>query len=235
MEVFGDGRSPSTCCTECTSLFWSFMAMVVLVWMDILANKLHPLDCFLSLGDNANAVAWLVKSNFNKEAEEGILKQRAKLAVAQKFAHLILSNDLVAWLQWLCGEDNIIPDICSRDWHLLDNDLINNLTLLFENSNIQNIPSFKIRPVPDEINSFFCSVLQNLPKNLQWFKTRKTSRFEPGVDGKNSFSQDIYSLTTKCDLCWLLPKPQTRHPQWSKERKHVRSHLGFPRLCIAGL
>ena len=34
-----------------------FMAMVVPVWMDILANKLHPLDCFLSLGDKPNAVA----------------------------------------------------------------------------------------------------------------------------------------------------------------------------------
>ena len=44
-----------------------FMAMVVPVWMDILVNKLHPLDCFLSLGDNTNTVAWLVKSNF-KEA-----------------------------------------------------------------------------------------------------------------------------------------------------------------------
>ena len=89
-----------------------FMAMVVPVWMDILANNLHQLECFLSLGDNANAVAWLVKSNF-KEAEEGILDQRAKLIVARKFAQLVLSNDLVAWLQWLCGEDNIIPDICS--------------------------------------------------------------------------------------------------------------------------
>ena len=65
-----------------------FMAMVVPVWMDKLANKLHPLDCYLSLGDNANAVAWLVKSNF-KEAKEGILEQRAKLVVAQKFAYLI--------------------------------------------------------------------------------------------------------------------------------------------------
>ena len=164
-----------------------FMAMIVPVWMDILANKLHPLDCFLSLGDNANAVAWLVKSNF-KLAEEGLPDQRAKLVVARKFAQLVLSNDLVAWSQWLCGEDNIIPDICSRDWHLLDNELINNLTLLFENSNIQNIPSFKIRPVPDEINSFLCSVLQNLPKNPLRSKTQKTSGFEPGVDGKNSFS-----------------------------------------------
>ena len=165
-----------------------FLAMLVPVWMDILARRLTPLDCFLSLGDNANAVAWVFKSNF-KLAEEGILEQRAKLEVSRKFADLILSNDLVAWSQWLCGEDNIIPDICSRDWHLLDHELINNLTLLFSNSNFKNIPHFKMRPVPKEIDSFLCSVLQNLPKNPQRFKTQKTSGFEPGVDGKNTFSQ----------------------------------------------
>ena len=51
-----------------------FMAMVVPVWMDILEDRLKPLDCFLSLGDNANEVAWLVKSNFTG-AEEGLLDQ----------------------------------------------------------------------------------------------------------------------------------------------------------------
>ena len=164
-----------------------FMGMLIPIWMDVLNGSLSLHDCILSLGDSSNAVGWMVKSNF-KSAEENLPDQLAKLEVSRTLASLILSEDLILWSQWMCGDDNIIPDICSRDWHLLDNDLINNLTSLFSNSNQQRIPHFKMRPVPKEIDLFLCSVLQKLPKNPLRFKTPKTSGFDPGVDGKNSFS-----------------------------------------------
>ena len=104
------------------------------------------------------------------------MKVRLPVAVSRWEKNLlVLLDDLNSWSQWLCGEDNIIPDICSRDWHLLDHELINNLTLSFSNSNIKNIPHFKMRTIPKEIDSFLCSVQQNLPRNPQWFKTQKTS------------------------------------------------------------
>ena len=118
--------------------------------MDILNSSLSLHDCILSLEDSSNTFGWMVKSNFKSAKEQGRPNQIAKLEVSQMLASLILSEGLALLSQWMYGDDNIIPDICScEDWHLLDNDLvINNLISLFSNSNQQHIPHFKMRPIP---------------------------------------------------------------------------------------
>ncbi len=207
-----------------------FLGMIVPVWMDILDGLLRPQDCFLSLGDNSNAVAWMVNSNF-KLAEEDLPDQQAKLRASRKLASLVMDFSLAQFSQWMCGDDNVIPDICSRDLHLLENELIDNLTHFISSSHpTKDTPQLRMRKVHKEIDSFLCSVLQQLPKNPQRFTQHKTSGFEPGKDGHSSF----HPSALKAMISWKhllqvkrLPSSQPSASQSEKEiSQKIQQELG---------
>ena len=72
---------------------------------------------------------------------------------------------LAQYSQWMCGHDNVIPVICSRDLHLLENELIDNLTRFFSSSPpAKDIPKLKMREVHKEIDSFFAQCCSSCPR-----------------------------------------------------------------------
>ena len=159
-----------------------FLAEVVAIWLDIIDGDIGEEDCALSMGDSSNGIGWMHKSNFFEEGETSI-DQTAKLKTARKLAKITIVAKLKLYGQWFPGIDNIIPDILSRDWHLSDDELLSLLTHLFPS---QLHPNFRLVKLPSEIDSFLCSVLQDMPYNKERRKTHKPSGFTLGGSGNSS-------------------------------------------------
>ncbi len=160
-----------------------FLGELVNLWIDIIEGEISEEDCALIMGDSTNAIGWVRKSNFMEDDENPSTDQPVKLRVARKLADMAIKNDIKIYSQWFPGEDNVIPDILSRDWHLSDSHLLELLTTLFPT---QLHPNFNIAPIPKEIDSFLCSVLQDLPFNKQRLPTHKPSGYGLGGSGKTS-------------------------------------------------
>jgi hypothetical protein len=169
-----------------------FIAQIVSVKIDVCERHMAPEDCVLMLGDSSNGMGWVRKSNF-QEIGENILDQKAKLAAARHLAELSIDNSIAVYSQWFPGKDNIIPDILSRDWHLSDNDITTLLTQLFPSQLHQN---FKLSPLPKEVESWISSILLLLPQREQRQKAHKTSGFDLGESGKNSFPPSALKAMT---------------------------------------
>ena len=159
-----------------------YLAQIVSIWLDIYDGDISAEDCVLSMGDSTNAIGWVKKSNFLEEGETHH-DQTAKIRASRKLAELAMDNKIKLYSQWFPGALNIIPDLLSRDWHLSDDEILALLTHLFPN---QLHPNFRIVPIPKEIDSFLCSVLQDLPFQEARQKKHKTSGFGLGDSGLNS-------------------------------------------------
>ncbi len=178
-------------------------------------------DCALIMGDSTNAIGWIRKSNFLEPDEDRTNDQTAKLRVARKVASLAIENDIKLYSQWFPGDDNIIPDILSRDMHLSDAEILQLLTHLFPN---QLHPNFRIVQIPREIDSFLCSVLQDLPFNQQRLIPRKKSGFGLGGSGNNSCPPSASkAMTSWSHLLHGTGKSSVQPSAKQSEKEH--SHL----------
>ena len=161
-----------------------FLAEIAAVKIDIIEGTLSPDDCVLLMGDSSNAIGWVRKSNFMEPGENfKSADYPAKLAAARHLAFLTISNKIVLYSQWFAGEDNIIPDILSRDWHLTDSQILELLTHLFPT---QLHPHFHISPIPTEVEQWLSSILLLLPVQQQRLKQHSPSGFGLGGSGKTS-------------------------------------------------
>jgi hypothetical protein len=137
-----------------------FLAAMISIWIENYNNNIPTESCILSQTDSTSAAGWLKKSNFCDLTDEVV-----QLYTARKLASIMIDSDSCLYSQWFKGEENIIADALSRDFHLPDAEL----TFLIVHSLPHQVPpGFKITTVPPEIYSWLTCLLRNQPSTQQW-------------------------------------------------------------------
>ena len=90
------------------------MASVITPWVDILAGRLRPGDCSLSLTDSSTSEGWSHKTNFKEDGEEPI-QATTRLEVARDHARHFMDAKIKDYSQWFPGKENDVADALSRD------------------------------------------------------------------------------------------------------------------------
>ena len=138
-----------------------FIASTIGPWIDLIEQTLPPLSCILSMTDSTTSAGWLRKSNFTDDSEdESDAHLGCKMELARDHALRLIHNDIKEYSQWFAGDKNGVSDCLSRDFHLNDGDITHLLTFHFP---LQLPQSFRIAPLPREIDLFLSAWLQKMP------------------------------------------------------------------------
>jgi hypothetical protein len=167
--------------------------------VDFLEGNLPPEASILAESDNATASAWCHKSNFESEFRPTHLK------VSRRFAVFLLEAKAQLVNEWLAGCLNQIADSLSRDTHLQPD---THAALLRAHFPSQIPAGFRISPLPAEIDSWICSILQSLP--VQAAASLKSTRSDlvSGSDGLPIWPASEKQTTPS----WSVSTAQTRMP-----------------------
>jgi hypothetical protein len=118
-------------------------------------------------------LGWIRWSNFADKPDEGV-----QLSTARKLADILLSLNACLYSQWLPGEENVIADSLSRDFHIDDSHLANLLLSHFPDQ----VPfGLTILPVPPNIASWLTSLLLSQLQKDPWLKEPTQSKFALGL------------------------------------------------------
>ena len=113
-------------------------------WVDIIAKRLGPGDCSLSITDSSTSEVWIRKSNF-KEDEESPIQAAVRIEVSRSNAKRIMENKIKNYSQWFPDWMNGVSDAISWDDDRSDNEIIN----IFRSFTPSQIPDhFDIVPLP---------------------------------------------------------------------------------------
>jgi hypothetical protein len=151
-----------------------FIAALISIWIDDYYKELPKEACILSQTDSTSASGWLKKSNFSGSSENQV-----QLSTARKLASIILTSETCLYSQWFPGDENVVADACSRDFHLSDIELTE---LIFSFAPHQIPNGFKMRVVPQEITSWLTSLLLRQPQQQEWNQTPIQSKISHGED-----------------------------------------------------
>jgi hypothetical protein len=151
-----------------------YIGTFVSPWVDFLEGNLEPEASILAESDNATASAWCHKSNFESEQRPTHLK------VSRKFAVFLLESKTQLVNEWLAGRRNQVADSLSRDTHLPP-DI--HADLLRAHFPLQIPIGFLISPLPAEISSWICSILESLPERAAISHKSTRSALVSGTDG----------------------------------------------------
>jgi hypothetical protein len=216
------------------------IAAVITPWIDILAERLQPLDCALSMTDSTTSEGWLRKSNFRED--DDTIQAQARIQVAREHASRYMNLGIRDYSQWFPGKENIVADALSREIFLTDTELI---SLLRKTVPLQVHSNFSIVPLPNEISSWLISLLQKLPVKEQFREAHTPTTLGHGHDGqttanpsdsKTIFSSNLLtenkeptsselleshyekedSLREKMQLPWLLRQSQVPSVTWHR-------------------
>lgn len=122
-----------------------FVSTLIGIWLELTVTNMDYAR-ILCLSDNNSAVGWLQKSNFDSD------KQSRHDTVVMKLASLLLEHDTTMYPLYIKGDQNVISDALSRDFHLSDKKLTFALTSLFPTqppTGLTLLPS-----LPNEITSW---------------------------------------------------------------------------------
>ena len=106
-----------------------FISATIGIWLEIIFNKEINYQCINCLTDNSSAVGWLFKANFDPNT------QQKQDMVARHMARILLESETGLYTQDVPGEENIIADSLSREFHINDTNLQLLLTSLFPQRN----------------------------------------------------------------------------------------------------
>ena len=148
-----------------------YLAQIVSIWFDIYDGDISAKNCTLSMGDSANEIRWVKKSNFLEE-EETHHDQSAKIRVLRKLAELAIQNKIKLYSQWLPGA-------------------LNDILITFTNTSFSNLLrlNFRIVPIPKEIGSslyecHYVYITYELQKNNEkndpdgMFRSKSKTRYD---------------------------------------------------------
>mmetsp|Transcript_1089 Transcript_1089/g.1714 ORF Transcript_1089/g.1714 Transcript_1089/m.1714 type:complete len:831 (+) Transcript_1089:2296-4788(+) len=186
------------------------LASVVGPWIDFLEGNLPEYSCCLCEGDNTSAMAWLASSNFDE------IERPAHHEAARKIAEVMMAAKACVHPHWIPGASNDIADILSRDFDIPDDVLTHLIPLLFPD---QTPRSFKIAPLPKEIDLWLTSLLQSLPEPTQSLTEHARSKVLRGLIGNFSVKKLDWDLiyfliqstshTTAHSSSWHTPMQST--------------------------
>ena len=164
-----------------------FLACMITIWIDMLSNEITAESCLLSQTDSTTASGWLRKSNFADKEDENV-----QLTTARQLANITIKTKSCLYSQWFQGDDNIVSDSLSRDFHIPSS----HLASLLESYVPEQVPfGLKIIPLPNEIDSWLICLLQNQPQREQWSKAPTRSKFALGVDINAIYSPSVSKMT----------------------------------------
>jgi hypothetical protein len=119
----------------------------------MLANKIDTESCLLSQTDSTSASGWLHKSNFAEKEDENV-----QFRTAHQLANISIRTRSCLYSKWFKGEDNIVSDSLSHDFHIPSS----HLSYLLESFVPEQVPfGLRIFPLPKEIDSWLTCLLQN--------------------------------------------------------------------------
>jgi hypothetical protein len=126
---------------------------MITIWIDMLSNEITAESCLLSQTDSTTASGWLHKSNFADKEDENV-----QLTTARQLANITMKTKNCLYSQWFQGDDNIVSDSLSCDFHIPSS----HLASLLESHVPEQVPfGLKIIPLPNEIDSWLICLLQN--------------------------------------------------------------------------
>ncbi len=179
-----------------------FIASLISIWIDFFHGVISYEDCILSQTDSTSALGWLCKSNFADKAEEAV-----QLSTARKLADIMLNSNSCLYSQWFPGDQNVIADSLSRDFHISDSQLTNLLQSHFP----EQVPyGLTILPVPPEIVSWLTCLLRSQQLREPWSKAPTRSKFALGLDSFNTLDQLESTMTHS-----LMDSPKPNEPKFS--------------------
>jgi len=151
------------------------------------AGEEHP--CLMVLGDNTSAISWMFKSG---RIHRSSRYYHAVKMIARHTARSVMDAGAKLCSQHLAGESNTVADILSFEGDCrskvepltADSPADDVLTQRIHLTHSQVIPSgFEIRPLPVEVASFVCSVLQTLARSWTPKEKQHTSEGTCTGDG----------------------------------------------------
>jgi hypothetical protein len=115
-----------------------------------------------------------------------------QLTIAYQLANIIIETESCLYSQWFPGEENIVPDLLSCDFHLTSDFLANHLELIIPDQ----VPlGLKIFPLPTEIASWLTLLLLNQPQKEPWSKEPTRSKTALGLVSNSTYYQLDYKMT----------------------------------------
>ncbi len=201
-----------------------FLSCMIKLWVDMLSSKIEAHSCLLCQTDSSTACGWLKKSNFADKTDEVV-----QLTTAHQLASITIQTNSCLYSQWFPGEENVVSDSLSRDFHIHSDTLSQLLSSYFP----KQVPfGLKIQPLPTEIVSWLTSLLRNQPQREQWSKELTPSKFALGIDINNiCYPLDyktIHSLTTSTDHSNIKYSAPSLNP--SERVDFVLEHLNISNL-----
>ena len=102
-----------------------FMATIVIIWIEVLENKIPPLACRLVCSDSSSTVEWLHKNNFNPEEKD------VHDECIRHIARIIMLGNCMLYSQHQTGKHKTITNISSRYHFLTDSQILALIKHLF--------------------------------------------------------------------------------------------------------
>lgn len=97
-----------------------FLACMITIWVHCISNDIDPESCILSQTDSSKASGWLRKSKFADQEDEFV-----QMMTARQLANLTIQTKSCLYSQWFPGEENIVSDSLSCDFHISSSNLSN--------------------------------------------------------------------------------------------------------------
>ena len=168
------------------------MASIVTVLVEILAGRLKPGDCCLSMVDSSTSEGWTRRSNFSETREE---PEQAVVRCEVAYDHTwhVLHAGVKDYSQQFPGAENNVADSLSRDFYLSDVELTNILTHISP----QRLPQDVITaPLLNKIVSWLTLLLQKLPTKKQLHKGHTMSKLVRGHDVSSTASPSALMMSS---------------------------------------
>jgi len=177
------------------------IASIITPWIDILAGRLRPGNCSLSMTDSSTSEGWARKTNFKEDGEDPI-QATVRLEVARAHARRLMKNQIRDYSQWFPGKENDVSDALSRDDDRSDEELT---SILYSHVPTQMPEHFRIVPLPEEIDLWLTSLLLRLPVKEQLRETHTRTKLGRGAGGQNGLNPSGSLMTST-----LTASPSTR-------------------------
>ena len=153
-----------------------FTAATIGLWLEIIMNEKTEYLRINCLTDNSSAVGWLFKANFNPDT-----KQKHDM-IARRMATVLLKSESALYPQHIPGEENIVADSLSRDFHIPDKHLQLLLTSLFPRQAPKNL-----------------TILNRLPRKItSWLESLQDSRISASEFAKQNGCFDRWERFLEC-------------------------------------
>ena len=130
------------------------------------------------LTDNSSAVGWLFKANFDPNT------QQKHDVIARHMARILLDFDTALYPQHIPGDDNIIADSLSRDFHISNTNLQFMLNSLFPQKAPKQLRI--LQTLPREIISWLESMQDMKTSASESLPAPSPSKMGALVDGSDS-------------------------------------------------